>query len=845
MVKGAELVWGAVALGVSAFSLSCRRGAGALARRLVVVAAMLAAWGCAGETPIYCEAKGCNDGNPCTEDRCEPSSGCKHTALDAGTCSDGNPCTAVDLCKAGTCTAGGALACEDGNPCTGDSCDPLKGCVFSPVEGPCSDGNPCTLGDACAKGSCGFQTLLACQDDNSCTQDSCDAASGCTHLPLDATCSDGNACTAGDSCEKGSCAAGTAVSCDDGNPCTADGCSGDVGCTHQVALGSACDDANACTLSDACTATAHCQGGQQANCDDGSACTGDACDLATGCTHTDLTVACTDGDACTLGDLCGGGKCNAGAPLGCNDSNPCSDDSCEAVTGCQHSANGAPCDDGNLCTKGDSCSSFGCKSGLSALCNDKNACTSDSCDPATGDCMHAELPGLACDDGNNCTSGDVCGSGGACAGAGKNCSDGDACTKDTCNAGVCSNTAFAPDICDDGKPCTTDTCDWKVGCAHQIEAGLACDDGNKCTDSDKCSAGAVCQGLAKTCNDGNPCTADSCNAKQGCVFTSEFVVGLCSDGNPCTANDVCSGGKCLGTGQVNCDDANECTGDFCDPAVGCKHSAMPAWTPCKNDSEYICTGSSTCGLSVLAKAAVVIPKGRSAFGCAAKDYFCSADESPAHVSEISSFYMHLFEVSAKQYQACIQAGACTGVQSLATQCALKLGKLDHPMDCVNADQAAKYCAWQGMRLPTEHEWERAGRGDCGSLSDSACLAAAKFYPWGNDIPTCDYAVFNSGGPGCGSGGTWTIGAGQNSEWGIASLAGNVAEWVADGYSATAYSNVEAKDPKGPAGGNQVLRGGSYLSDFKALRSSARQNALGSDSKAGLGFRCARSVGTKP
>ena len=91
----------------------------------------------------------------------------------------------------------------------------------------------------------------------------------------------------------------------------------------------------------------------------------------------------------------------------CNDNNPCTDDSCDPLAGCIHTANTAACNDGSLCTTADHCSAGSCV-GTATVCNDGNVCTTDSCDPATGACVFANNTN-ACDDGNACTVGDICG----------------------------------------------------------------------------------------------------------------------------------------------------------------------------------------------------------------------------------------------------------------------------------------------------------------------------------------------------------------------------------------------------------------------------------------------------
>jgi hypothetical protein len=65
--------------------------------------------------PSPCLGKDCSDGNPCTEDRCDPADGsCSHPPVVAGTaCDDGDSCTDGDSCQAGLCV-GGASQCHVG-----------------------------------------------------------------------------------------------------------------------------------------------------------------------------------------------------------------------------------------------------------------------------------------------------------------------------------------------------------------------------------------------------------------------------------------------------------------------------------------------------------------------------------------------------------------------------------------------------------------------------------------------------------------------------------------------------------------------------------------------------------
>lgn len=192
--------------------------------------------------------------------------------------------------------------------------------------------------------------------------------------------------------------------------------------------------------------------------------------------------------------------------------------------------------------------------------------------------IQAELPPLdpcltlKCDDKNLCTA-DSCDKVAGCSNvpmAGP-CDDADNCTEgDVCGDGKCL--PGKPKSCNDGNPCTSDSCDPKVGCNY-VKNSLPCEDGDICTEGEKCSGGACTAGSAKNCSDGNVCTSDSCESDKGCVNKS--MAGECSDGNVCTEKDACVGGTCLSGALMTCDDNNPCTSNVCQIGVGCMNA--PNW----------------------------------------------------------------------------------------------------------------------------------------------------------------------------------------------------------------------------------------------------------------------------
>ncbi|NUN16519.1 MAG: lamin tail domain-containing protein, partial [Myxococcales bacterium] len=215
------------------------------------------------------------------------------------------------------------------------------------------------------------------------------------------------------------CEEGAPVVCDDQNPCTDDVCDDVAGCVNTF-------NTAPCAAVDPCVSTATCTqgvcvGGTSVSCDDSNPCTKDTCQAGVGCLHQATAGGCEDGDACTFLDVCLNGTCVAGIPTFCDDFNPCTVNSCVPTSGCVYSPTSGLCEDGNGCTELDICLNGICVAGIPKVCNDGNECTVDACHPVLG-CVFTPTSG-PCTDGNPCTAGDVCVSGKCIGGPAPVCND--------------------------------------------------------------------------------------------------------------------------------------------------------------------------------------------------------------------------------------------------------------------------------------------------------------------------------------------------------------------------------------------------------------------------------------
>lgn len=144
-------------------------------------------------------------------------------------------------------------------------------------------------------------------------------------------------------------------------------------------------------------------------------------------------------------------------------------------------------------------------------------------------------------------------------------------------------------------------------CQYLPNDGAACSDGDACTTSDACSEG-VCRGTTTVCNEPPPdqCVTASTrrvwNPQGTCVPTT----GQCQY----TAHDYscqfgCNGDDCQGDPcqVLNCDDGNPCTTDSCTPGVGCAH-ALRDGAACTTTSGD-CPQGTCVGTTCMPKAGVV------------------------------------------------------------------------------------------------------------------------------------------------------------------------------------------------------------------------------------------------
>ncbi len=227
----------------------------------------------------------------------------------------------------------------------------------------------------------------------------------------------------------------------------------------------------------------------------------------------------------------------------------------------------------------------------------------------------------------------------------------------------------------------------------------------------------------------------------------------------------------------------------------------------------------------------LIPAGYYLLGSPVSEPGRYADEDTPHRVRVDSFYIAVTETTNAQYGRFLKA---TGQQPPLYWQDKNLNAPNQPVVGVTWDDAVACCRWLTQvtgavhQLPSEAQWEAAARGGL----------TGQPYPWGAEAPDAggvyranlrhdrtakDGYLF-----------TAAVGSFAANGFGLFDLAGNVSEWCLDQYVPT------GSGPFKP-GLLRLLKGGSWFSLARDLRSAARQSAPPGYADGYIGFRVVRQA----
>lgn len=175
---------------------------------------------------------------------------------------------------------------------------------------------------------------------------------------------------------------------------------------------------------------------------------------------------------------------------------------------------------------------------------------------------------------------------------------------------------------------------------------------------------------------------------------------------------------------------------------------------------------------------------------------------------VDDFYIDRHEVTNRQYTDCVAAGACT--EPVSTKYYQQPDYADHPVLYITRDMAQSFCQWNGSRLPTRSEWEKA-------FIDQL---QGRDYPVEGQVPVClegetSGAEFDPAGH-WSEPNTAAIDSSPPNDYGLADVAGNTLEWVQGPESggedkSIAYLRLNRYSGYGPLFGR-------YYCSFRCARS---------------------------
>ena len=225
---------------------------------------------------------------------------------------------------------------------------------------------------------------------------------------------------------------------------------------------------------------------------------------------------------------------------------------------------------------------------------------------------------------------------------------------------------------------------------------------------------------------------------------------------------------------------------------------------------------------------VAIPGATFRMGCLTRRR-CEKDEKPVRDVRVAAFALAKYELTFAQWDVCVEYGPCRWVPDEGW------GRGDRPVVNVSWHDAKTYVDWlsqesgDAYRLPSEAEWEYAAR-----------AGTETRYSWG-DVVGRNRANCK----GCGS--LWDdrrtapVGSFAANPFGLYDMHGNVSEWVQDCRGSDyATAPATARAHTGGSCSWRILRGGSWGSSARGLRSAGRGSALATTPAKWRGFRIAQT-----
>lgn len=482
--------------------------------------------------------------------------------------------------------------------CVSPDCRP--GAPNSCGEGVCGDDLGCEVNAPCARASCDEGTCFAVLEDGACAPTEwCDPDFGCRPR--------GDETLDGGVPDAGGCMVN--ADCDDAIDCTVDVCAG--GSCENTADDAACTEAS------------------DGMCIEGFGCQYGGCTPST-CIAGDCEVARCEGDTCILETACAGTQmCCGGACVaaGCDDADPCTDDSCGA-SGCVNTPNSDTCDDGVFCNGADSCSG--------------GTCSVNAGDPCPGMtmCQEGSRTCTGCGDSGDCPA-EIAGGFGSCGGFSGTCdltgTRSQTVTSFTCVAGTCMGSdRMETEACNrvtEGLSCGmtsfgtwascgnySGACD-ESGTRSRTQTDLVCMSGtcatvmgtdvgmcSRNTDGTGCgpvtmSNWSTCGGFGSTCDESGTqsrtLTTPTC-VSESCVDQGTAENQACSrdtDGTVCMSPSVPAWGTCTGFSST-CDETGSqsrtrtdftCTNGSCSGMM-----SMESQMCMRNTDGNSCEDSTTC-----------------------------------------------------------------------------------------------------------------------------------------------------------------------------------------------------------------------------------------------------------